>query len=188
MNLQRVISQKDQPVEKRIRQVEDCLSTTEIRAQVELRHASPEGRKVRSDSTQAYDPTELCLIITFTPRRAESSRFAPLVRSLEAARSGKEFVSLKWFRDKFLPTQPAFQSCSEPERHQALLEAIEQGIVLTGSVPDPDPKKPHITTVTVNYSHSEVLKIFGQNERSSVFRPVKIQGEPLSHTVSRDRR
>ena len=61
-----------------------------------------------------------------------------LIRSLQRAgrREGFEFVSLKWFRDLFLPAEQYAWSDSLEARSREIGDAIDDGAILTYKVPN----------------------------------------------------
>jgi hypothetical protein len=104
-------------------------------------------------------------------------------------RPGFEFVSLKWFRDLFLPAQEYEWSRNPTDRDRAIRTAIEEGIIRTHKVPNPKNPAFPVTAVRLNLQHPEVSAAMGDEiADTSSFVPVDIKGEPLSDTVLRDRR
>lgn len=92
----------------------------------------------------------------------------------EAERGGHAFIALKWFRDSFLPRK-SFNWNQNPESRQMVLaEAILRGVVLTSKIPNP--KTPAYPTTTIRLNRAEA----GVPEEAQRFRPVAVQGEPLS--------
>lgn len=110
-----------------------------------------------------------------------------LIQALAQAeqKPGFQFVSLKWFRDTFLPREcPALIGAGA----RLLWEATESGIVLTGKSPNPTLPQFPVTTVRLNRQHPEVVAALGGAASGrSGFRPVKIRGESLSQTVIQER-
>jgi hypothetical protein len=99
----------------------------------------------------------------------------------EAERGGHAFIALKWFRDSFLPRK-AFSWNQNPESRQMILaEAILRGVVLTSKIPNP--KTPAYPTTTIRLNRAEA----GVPEEAQRFRPVSVQGEPLTATLDDDR-
>lgn len=98
----------------------------------------------------------------------------------EVERQGRAFIALKWFRDDVLASK-GFAWAVEAEGRQAVLaRAIEKGLVVTSRVPNPRSSFP-TTAVRLNRS-----KLAGQAEGQR-YSPIRIQGEPLSSTILRDR-
>jgi len=96
----------------------------------------------------------------------------------EAERGGHAFIALKWFRDSFLPRK-AFSWNQNPESRQMILaEAILRGVVLTSKIPNP--KTPAYPTTTIRLNRAEA----GVPEEAQRFRPVAVNGEPLSATLT----
>lgn len=114
-------------------------------------------------------------------RPALESPVEELCRALEQVeRQGLAFVALKRFRDTVLPaTQYAW--ASDPDQRQAVLaSAIEKGLIVTSRVPNPRSAFP-TTAIRLNR-----MPIRSQAEGQR-YAPVRIQGEPLSTTILRDR-
>jgi hypothetical protein len=98
----------------------------------------------------------------------------------EVERQGRAFVALKWFRDEVLPSK-GFPWTVNPEERQAVLaRAVDSGMIMTSRVPNP--RSPFPTT-TIRLNRSRIASS-GVERRYS---PVRIQGEPLSTTILRDR-
>ncbi len=194
----RPLTEAGEPLSERLHQlqctVEGILGSSDYQPTVELRHAEGNNRKVRADSTQAYDLDDVVLQISFRRRQADVDRVtALLVAGLERAESRRNFVSLKWFRDKFLPETNEIFSKAEVSS-ETLTDLIERGLVTVGSVPNPDPAKPHTTTINLNHRHRAVRAALEQPTQVSTrnsgsrFRPRLLKGAPLSTTVLADRR
>jgi hypothetical protein len=118
-----------------------------------------------------------------------------LVRALNRAESrpGFGFVSLKWFRDLFLPAEGFDWAQSNESRDKHLREAISQGWIVTSKKPNPKAPQFPVTAICLNQRHAEVARILGTRapapslaERD--FAPIEIRGESLSQTVLRERR
>lgn len=111
----------------------------------------------------------------------EDPRERDLCRALdEAEREGLAFVALKRFRDILLPAK-GYAWATEAEQRQAVLAAaIEKGLVVTSRIPNPRSPFP-TTTVRLNRT-----RLGGQSEGHR-YSPIRIQGEPLSSTILRDR-
>lgn len=124
-------------------------------------------------------------------RSASANQRDDLVRSLERAerRPGFDFIALKWFRDVFLPEEGHTWASSSRARDEALRGAIQDGIILTSKVPNPRTPTFPVTAIRLNRRHPDVLRILGESGTDmAAFRPIDIQGEPLSATVLRERR
>jgi len=104
-----------------------------------------------------------------------------LCRALEEVeRQGRAFIALKWFRDEVLPSK-GFAWASDPEHRQAVLaEAIDEGLIVTSRVPNP--RSPFPTT-SIRLNRAPV----SPQSEGKRYSPVRIQGEPLSSTILRDR-
>ena len=99
------------------------------------------------------------------------------------------FVSLKWFRDTFLPQQGYPWAAIPDERQRVLVNAIDRNWILTSKVANPKNPQFPVTAIKVNRPLSEVHSILEQEPGSrSGFNPVAMRGEPLSQTVLRERR
>lgn len=97
----------------------------------------------------------------------------------EAEREGRAFIALKWFRDKFLPTKEFSWATDEDERQAVLAGAVESGAIVTSKIANPRSPFP-TTTIRLNRSRTSA-------PRARRFNPIRIQGEPLSATILRDR-
>jgi hypothetical protein len=98
----------------------------------------------------------------------------------EVERQGRAFIALKWFRDDVL-TSKGFAWALDSEQRQAVLaSAIEKGLIVTSRVPNP--RSPFPTT-SIRLNRAPVTP----QTTARRYSPVKIQGEPLSSTISRDR-
>lgn len=191
MNFPDVLFCPGKKVKDRLQEAESLLSTEDYQAVIEMRHresGSEEARKVRADSTQAYEPGQILLTIRFAPRARKVHRMDVLLQALQDAAIGKEFVSLKWFRDKYLGHREQTAGWTESERFQLLNQAIAEGLVVRGTVSNPDPAKPHTTTIALNYSHPEVRSALSDTSPRGLFRPIGILGESLSQTIVDSRR
>lgn len=99
------------------------------------------------------------------------------------------FVSLKWFRDTYLPQQGYAWAGAPDNRHRALVEAINRNWILTSRVPNTKNPQFPVTAIRVNRPLAEVRKILDQDAGfASPFAPITIAGEALSETVLRERR
>lgn len=109
------------------------------------------------------------------------SRERELCHALEEVeREGRAFVALKWFRDEILPSK-GFAWTSDAEQRQAVLAtAIAAGLIVTSRVPNPRSPFP-TTAVRLNRAPTSSQ---GSGRRYS---PIRVQGEPLSSTILRDR-
>jgi hypothetical protein len=98
----------------------------------------------------------------------------------EVERQGRAFVALKWFRDDVLPARGFAWAADAEQRHAVLAAAIEKGLIVTSRVPNPRSPFP-TTALRLNRSK---MPDRGEAKRYS---PVRVQGEPLSSTILRDR-
>lgn len=168
------------------------------------------GRKIRRNAAvRNWDPLDGVVSITFRESTSqpapvenapEGDEAAPLtqevnpaqevVRALNEAEGDPalKFVSLKWFRDKYLPEQVGGWASDRETRQRAIVEAIERGWMLPGKVPNPKNPTFPVTSIRLNRPRPDVQKILGSHQESRTFSPVPIRGESLSSTVIADRR
>jgi hypothetical protein len=141
---------------------------------------SPAG--IRPDSDKPI------MAVPLWSQKAED-RLGELVRALAVAeRDQPSFVSLKWFRDSFLPYQGLEWATVPESRHQALKETINRGWISTMKIPNPRSPQFPVTAIRVNRLLPDVRKLLDQAGAGSMFMPVSIPGELLSETVLRERR
>ncbi len=99
------------------------------------------------------------------------------------------FVSLKWFRDSYVPQQGFAWSAIPDERQRVLVSAIDRNLILTSKVANPKNPQFPVTAIKVNRPLSEVQSILQREPGPrAVFNPIAMRGEPLSETVLRQRR
>ncbi len=86
-----------------------------------------------------------------------------LIEALDGAerRPGYSFVSLKWFRDKVMPAVGTIWADTYESRSEALREAIEDGVILTGKVPNPNAPTFPVTAIRLNRGHPDVVRVLG---------------------------
>ena len=108
-----------------------------------------------------------------------------LVEQLEAAKKGRLYVGLDWFREEFFP------GCDLPWAHDTkkigdlLQQAIEQRVILTWRVVDPNHPLKSVTTIWIDWEHP---RFDGSPKRPLIkFAPIKIKGGMISDTVIEDR-
>ena len=114
-----------------------------------------------------------------------------LIRSLQRAgrREGFEFVSLKWFRDLFLPAEQYDWTDSLETRSREIGDAIDEGAILTYKVPNTRSPEFPVTAIRLNHEHPDVKAVLGEAPpRSGGLHPVGLRGQHLSSTMMRDRR
>lgn len=164
--------------------------------------------KIRRDANAAYwNPATCEAVIRCQPAEqlntiAGSSELSQagqvkdaisdLVKTLDAAERDprfREFVGIKSFRDRYLVAQ-GFAWASDPgQRHSVLSEAIDQGLVLRSSVPNPKAPNFPTTSIRINREHPEVKQILTESvDERATFRPIVLPGAPLSTTVLAERR
>ena len=101
----------------------------------------------------------------------------------------REFVGIKPFRDHYLTGRGYDWAESAQARHQVLSQAINEGWVLTGKVPNPKSPENPTTTIRLNRHHQVVVEALKRtHQERSPFRPVPIRGESLSATILAERR
>ena len=114
-----------------------------------------------------------------------------LIRSLQRAgrREGFEFVSLKWFRDLFLPAEQYAWTDSLETRSREIGEAIDDGAILTYKVPNTRSPEFPVTAIRLNHEHPDVRAVMGEAPSRSGGPPtVGMRSPNLSSTVMHDRR
>jgi hypothetical protein len=185
-----------------------------VRAHVSLRHAA-KGRQIKRNAPAETWKTgpDFVLAISYEANTAEdreeaerhpaqtpvaaapAQRTEDPVRDLVCALARAErdpqlnFVSLKWFRDAYLPQQGFAWATAPESRQRVLVEALDRRWVLTGKIANPKNPQFPVTAIRVNRPLPEVREVLGKDETSeSDFAPAVIRGEQLSQTVLRERR
>src|SRR5688572_28820963 len=170
-----------------------------------------DGRKIkRTADAGNWDPESCEAIVSFELEEDESTETseypsnsdpehaeidAPvrdLLLALDAAERDVRFVGfvgLKAFRDQFLVGR-GLRWATDPEaRHYELAKAINSGLILRTSVPNPNRPDFPTTAVKVNREHPIAKDILREAESDrAVFKPVKIRGQSLSSTIIEERR
>jgi hypothetical protein len=171
------------------------------------------SRKKRKDSAaHNWDPFSGRVSITFAkpeapaslPVKAEvqpdsrekqlsvalPSQLVEAVRALDVAEHKVAFVSLKWFRDQFLPGFGVAWAATPQAGKEIVSEAIARDLFRTSKVQNPKAPEFPVTAIRLNRDLPEVKQILGSAPvaHSRTFRPVTIAGEALSDTIVRDRR
>jgi hypothetical protein len=185
------------------------------RAQVSLRHARTERQVRRNAPADSWSPDSGLVSISYDTSPVEeanaletqAAQTAPADASpppppaedpardlvLVLARAEQDpqlgFVSLKWFRDTYLPPQGYAWAVAPDNRQRVLAEAINRNWILTSKVPNPKNPRYPVTAIRVNRPLADVRKILDQEAGfGSAFSPITIPGERLSETVLRERR
>ena len=186
------------------------------RAQVSLRHARTERQVKRNAPADSWSPDSGLVSISYDASPAEeadalktqaadtahpealtqpASAEDPardLVLALARAEHDPQlgFVSLKWFRDAYLPQQGYAWAVTPENRQRVLADAINnRKWILTSHVPNPKNPRYPVTAIRVNRPLADVRKILDQEAGlGSQFAPITIAGERLSETVLRERR
>ena len=131
---------------------------------------------------EPVEPAQIKSALTSSPDR-------DLLRTLAKAENVTQFVSLKWFRDTFLPQQGYAWAVSPEERHRILSGAIERRWILLSKVANPKNPQFPVTAIRANRPLAEVREILEHDaDMRSTFMPVAIPGESLSQTVLSGRR
>jgi len=174
------------------------------RAEIALLDAK--GRKKRKDADALnWDPLSGSVLITMKPAPPVSrstklrerpdvgalpAQLSEAVRALDAAEHKVAFVSLKWFRDQFLPGFGVAWATMPYAGQEIVKAAIDRGLFLTSKVQNPKAPAFPVTAIRLNRDMPEVRQILGSAAvaHRRIFRPVAIAGEALSDTIVRDRR
>jgi|HubBroStandDraft_1064217.scaffolds.fasta_scaffold15735_2 hypothetical protein len=126
------------------------------------------------------------------PAEAANDPVQDMVVALARAEKDPQlgFVSLKWFRDTYLPQQGFPWAAMPDERQRVLVNAIDRNWILTSKVANPKNPQFPVTAIKVNRPLADVRNILNQETgpSRSPFNPVAMRGEPLSQTVLRERR
>lgn len=94
------------------------------------------------------------------------------------------FVSLKWFRDTFLPKSGYAWADDSAQRHHWLREAINRRWITTDRLANPRNPEFPTTAIRLNRAAAEVGRILGHGKDTDFgWTPVAIAGEPMSATV-----
>ena len=173
--------------------------------------ARDQGRRVRRDADASYfDPNRCEVVIQFVPsddphdedRRRDAdvpdvdgglrgafdreAAMDQLLDALTEAERTREFVGLKWFRDRHLPER-GHDWAVDPRTSGALLRrATEQRLILTSQVPNPHRPLHPVTAIRVNRRHPRFQA--EPSRRGPTFTPIPIRGGAIADTVLGDRR
>jgi len=150
-----------------------------------------ESRAVESAVEDIQDSRAKPAETATKPAESASDPVRDIVVALAKAEKDPQlgFVSLKWFRDAYLPQQGYPWAAVPDERQRVLVNAIDRNWILTSKVANPKNPQFPVTAIKVNRPLSEVHSILEQEPGSrSGFNPVAMRGEPLSQTVLRERR
>lgn len=121
--------------------------------------------------------------------KSPSDPIRDLIGALAKAEAipGYQFIALKWFRDTYLPGQSFGWAVNADIRKKLVAEAIEEGLILLGKIPNPRQPYP-TTTVRVNRNNAVSAAVLGIDAHSGWgFTPIELPGEPISKTMLRDR-
>ncbi|MDP8991061.1 MAG: hypothetical protein M3N41_13390, partial [Acidobacteriota bacterium] len=146
------------------------------------------GRKKKKNAAaRNWDPLSGSVLITLKPDSPASrskkavalpTPLAEAVRALDTAEHKIAFVSLKWFRDQFLPTRGVAWAATPYVGQETVKEAIDRGLFLTSKVPNPKAPAFPVTAIRLNRDLQEVKQILGSAPvaRRRTFQPVPIAG------------
>jgi hypothetical protein len=188
---------------KSLEAVRGCLIPPGYRVHVQL--IGKDGRKKRKNaSAESWTPESGEIRIHFEadanaktslsaeqPVKLSSDPVADVVRSLHRAESkpGYDFISLKWFRDTYLPAEKFEWAAADSARQSAIRQAIDRRLILTSKVQNPKSPQFPVTAIRLNRLLPEIQAMLGSGTvADSEFDPVDIRGERLSATVLRERR
>jgi len=181
-----------------------------LAAQILLQYK--DGRKIkRTVDAGCWDPQSCKAVLTFEleddeegaegdeggsesdPERLEiESHLRDLLLALDAAERDVRFVGfvgIKAFRDQFLLNRGLAWANDQQARHYSLAAAINSGLVLRTSVPNPNRPDFPTTAVKLNREHPTVREVLRATEADrAMFKPVRIRGKSLSSTVIEERR
>lgn len=173
------------------------------------------GRQIRSDADASYFTPESCRVVVkyeaantqaaaadqaklelpieiVTKDMKHERDLRELVLALDAAERDprfRDFVALKTFRDRFLPERGLDWAQDDRQRQAALANAISQGLIQTGKVPNPKAASFPVTSIRLDRANPVVKEILSSSAKErSAFAPVAIRGVPLSATVIAERR
>lgn len=188
-----------------------------VRAQVSLRRAKTERQVKRNAPADSWSPDSGLVSISYETSPAEEADTVgtqasdraradvspeptssedpardlvlALARAEHDPHLGFNFVSLKWFRDTYVPQQEYAWAVAPENRQRVLADAINRKWILTSHVPNPKNPQYPVTAIRVNRPLADVRKILDQEAGfGSAFAPITIPGERLSETVLRERR
>lgn len=172
-------------------------------ARVSLRNRESGRRIKRTADASRWNPATCEVVIAYeldedseesgsSVRSVDSEPVVDLIKTLDAAERDprfREFVGIKSFRDRHLVEQGYAWALDSNARHTVLSGAIDRGLVLRNSVPNPkDPSFP-TTSIRINREHPDVRRILvASAEERATFKPVHLPGATLSSTVLAERR
>jgi hypothetical protein len=81
------------------------------------------------------------------------------------------FVSLKWFRDTYLPKR-GYAWATDPDIPRRMVhEAAESEMILTAKVPNPKTPEFPVTTIRLNRDHPRVKEFLAEGDGDSAAHP-----------------
>ncbi len=95
-------------------------------------------------------------------------------------------MSLKWFRDQYLPSRGREWSSDPRDNGVLLRHATGQRLILTSQVPNPNNPLHPVTAIRVNRRHPRFQT--DTAKRGVAFAPIPIRGGTIADTVLGDRR
>jgi hypothetical protein len=126
-----------------------------------------------------------------SPRAVEGAkmqddpRFVRFVRELDKLERARRFVWIGYLAKEKLPEL----GFSADEVNHVLDHSAAEGIITLGKVPNPKNPEFPATCVQLNREHPTVQRILGNGRRTDRRFPLgRIDGEPLSATIIRERR
>ncbi len=140
----------------------------------------PTIRQVSDVTAVAYNPG------VPTVEEDPPDTMAALIDELLDAESRRPFVGLTWFRDQVLAQDSAHPWAKEPDMVRSLLnKAIDDRIIRTSKVPNPNTPMYPTTAIRLNRAHPRYRG--DEPHRVRRFNPIRIRGGPISDTVIEDR-
>lgn len=174
------------------------------------------GRRLRSHaSAQDFRPHECEVILNFDSYEKEDygeererdfadeaddgparSEIEELLDALDRAEEARDFVGLKWFRDRFLPEEGYPWAEDRGFSGRLIREATIEKLVLTSHVQNPRYPMQPTTAICINRSHPRFqessmeppVETRPAPRPPEAFKPVPLRGRPLSATMREDRR
>ena len=111
-----------------------------------------------------------------------------LLDALERAEQSRDFVGLKWFRDRFLPTEGYAWAQDRGLSGRLIREATIKSLVLTSQISNPrDPMQP-TTAIRINRNHPWFQEASAEPRQPAAPKPFAVRGRPLAGTGREDGR
>ena len=141
------------------------------------RTAKPAAARVAAAASAEVDDSQQAML----PADMDASIHELCLTLAEAERGGHAFISLKWFRDSFLPRKTYRWNQNPESRQTVLAEAIQRGVVMTSKIANP--KTPAYPTTTIRLNRAEA----GIPEEAQRFHPVAVEGEAIDEEMDMER-